>query len=79
MFTGDQPTVTFQDVAGVDEAKEELNEIVEFLQEPEKFISLGARIPKGGFTRRGTGYWQDSYGKGGLWRSRSTILFYFRF
>ncbi len=47
MFTGDQPTVTFQDVAGVEEAKEELNEVVEFLQEPEKFISLGARIPKG--------------------------------
>ncbi len=47
MFTGDQPTVTFQDVAGVDEAKEELKEVVEFLREPEKFISLGARIPKG--------------------------------
>ena len=47
MFTGDQPTVTFDDVAGVDEAKEELYEIVEFLKEPEKFIVLGARIPKG--------------------------------
>jgi cell division protease FtsH len=47
MFTGDQPTVTFQDVAGVEEAKEELREVVEFLREPEKFISLGARIPKG--------------------------------
>jgi cell division protease FtsH len=47
MFSGDQPTVTFQDVAGVEEAKEELAEVVEFLREPEKFISLGARIPKG--------------------------------
>jgi cell division protease FtsH len=47
MFTGDQPTVTFEDVAGADEAKEELKEVVEFLKEPEKFISLGARIPKG--------------------------------
>jgi cell division protease FtsH len=47
MFTGDQPTVTFVDVAGVDEAKEELREVVEFLKEPEKFIALGARIPKG--------------------------------
>jgi len=47
MFTGDQPTVTFLDVAGVEEAKEELKEVVEFLREPEKFISLGARIPKG--------------------------------
>jgi cell division protease FtsH len=47
MFTGDQPTVTFDDVAGVDEAKEELKEVVEFLKEPDKFIALGARIPKG--------------------------------
>ncbi|MDX1521254.1 MAG: AAA family ATPase, partial [Anaerolineae bacterium] len=47
MFTGDKPTVTFDDVAGVEEAKQELTEIVEFLREPEKFISLGARIPKG--------------------------------
>jgi len=47
MFTGDQPTVTFADVAGVDESKEELQEVVEFLREPQKFIQLGARIPKG--------------------------------
>jgi len=47
MFNGDHPTVTFEDVAGVDEAKEELREIVEFLKEPDKFIALGARIPKG--------------------------------
>jgi cell division protease FtsH len=47
MLTGDKPTVTFEDVAGADEAKQELSEVVEFLREPEKFISLGARIPKG--------------------------------
>jgi cell division protease FtsH len=47
MFTGNKPTVTFSDVAGVDEAKEELAEVVEFLKYPEKFASLGARIPRG--------------------------------
>jgi len=47
MFSGEHPTVTFDDVAGVDESKEELLEIVEFLKEPQKFIALGARIPKG--------------------------------
>jgi len=47
MLTGEHPTVTFADVAGVEEAKEELREIVEFLKEPQKFIALGARIPKG--------------------------------
>ena len=43
----DKPTVTFEDVAGVEEAKEEVQELVSFLREPERFIQVGARIPKG--------------------------------
>ncbi len=47
MFTANKQTISFMDVAGVDEAKEELEEIVEFLKYPEKFVALGARIPRG--------------------------------
>ena len=47
LLTSQQKKVTFKDVAGVEEAKEELQEIVEFLREPQKFQKLGGRIPKG--------------------------------
>ncbi|TET55567.1 MAG: AAA family ATPase, partial [Anaerolineales bacterium] len=47
LTTGEHPSVTFEDVAGVAEAKEELQEVVEFVKEPEKFVQLGARIPRG--------------------------------
>src|SRR3989337_1330537 len=47
MFSGNKSTVTFVDVAGVEEAKTELQEVVEFLKFPEKFAALGARIPRG--------------------------------
>jgi cell division protease FtsH len=47
MFMGNKPTITFADVAGVEEAKQELAEVVEFLKYPEKFAALGARIPRG--------------------------------
>ena len=47
LFPANTPTVTFDDVAGVDEAKQELREVVEFLKSREKFQALGARIPRG--------------------------------
>ncbi len=47
MLAGDKPLISFSDVAGVEEAKQELSEIVEFLKFPDKFTALGARIPKG--------------------------------
>jgi cell division protease FtsH len=47
MFLGNKTVVTFEDVAGVDEAKTDLQEVVEFLKYPEKFNALGARIPRG--------------------------------
>ena len=47
LFDSENPEVSFADVAGVDEAKEELKEVVDFLKTPEKFLALGAKIPKG--------------------------------
>ena len=47
MLVGNQPNVTFDDVAGAEESKEELQEVVEFLQFPERFEALGARVPRG--------------------------------
>jgi cell division protease FtsH len=47
MFAGDKPTITFADVAGQEEAKQDLTEVVEFLKFPDKFAALGARIPRG--------------------------------
>jgi cell division protease FtsH len=46
-ITADRPTTRFTDVAGVDEAREEVAEIVEFLRAPDKFVALGARVPRG--------------------------------
>jgi cell division protease FtsH len=79
MFTGDQPTVTFEDVAGVEEAKEELREVVEFLREPEKFISLGARIPKGVLLVGPPGTGKTLMAKAVSGEAGSTLLLHFGF
>ena len=56
----DSPKITFRDVAGVDEAVEELHEIKEFLENPKKFQALGARIPEGRAALRPAGHRQDA-------------------
>ena len=58
----DSPKITFRDVAGADEAVEELHEIKEFLENPKKFQALGARIPKGVLLYRASGDGQDAVG-----------------
>ena len=74
MILTSRPTVSFGDVAGADEAKAELQEVVEFLQNPDRFLALGARIPRGVLLVGPTGHWQDPAGQGRRRRSRGAFL-----
>ncbi len=70
LFMREQVGVTFADVAGIDEAVEEVKEIVEFLKNPEKFRALGRRIPRGVLLVGPPGYRQDAAGQSDRRRSR---------
>ena len=63
--------VTFDDVAGIDEAKEELTEIVDFLKNPDKYLALGGRIPRGVLLSGPPGHGQDAARPGGRRRGRA--------
>ncbi len=69
-----QKKITFKDVAGVDEAKEELKEIIEYLREPAKFQKLGGRIPKGVLLGWASGNRQDAAGTGRGRRGQRSVL-----
>ena len=56
LYNEEKKRVTFEDVAGADEEKQELVEVVEFLKDPRKFAAVGARIPKGRIARRASRY-----------------------
>ena len=74
-----QKKVTFKDVAGVDEAKDELQEIIEFLREPQKFQKLGGRIPEGRAADGPSGNGQDAAGARGRRRGQRAVLLDQRF
>ena len=71
--------ITFDNVAGIDEAKEELTEVVEFLKEPGKFTRLGGRIPKGVFACGFSWNGKDSFVQGRCRRSRCAVFYNKRF
>ena len=63
LLTEDKNNITFSDVAGVDEAKEEVQELVEFLREPSRFQKLGGRIPRGVLMTGKPGYGKNIISK----------------
>ena len=78
LLTEKQGRVTFNDVAGIDEAKEELQEVVEFLKHPQKFQQVGGRIPKGVLLVGPPGHRQDPARPGDRRRGQRAVLHHLR-
>ena len=74
IFGQNEITVTFEDVADVEEAKEELKEIIEFLRTPQKFLNVGGQDPQGHSPRGGPGHRKDAPRQGGGRRSEGAFL-----
>ena len=79
MLTEKHGRVTFDDVAGIDEAKEELEEIVEFLRNPQKFSRLGGKIPKGALLEGPPGTGKTLLGAGDCRRGGCAVLHHLGF
>ena len=79
LLTENQHRVTFSDVAGVDEAKDDLQEIIAFLKDPKKFTKLGGRIPKGCLLVGAPGTGKTLLARADRGRSRGAVLQHQRF
>ena len=75
MYVEKQTGVTFKDVAGQDEAKESLQEVVDFLHNPGKYTSVGAKLPKGALLVGPPGTGKDAFGESSSRRSKGAVLF----